>query len=148
MYLVRFELTTTSFGGKYSIQLSYRYKSTSPKHSCIQRDQHSFKRRIQESNLLAQKGIGFRNQRITVLPTLLQVSPVRFERTTSSFAGRRSIQLSYGLISNTDILSSDRYIKLEEYLFQGHFFTHPVDCFINPSWDRLAIYNPFKHQLF
>ena len=26
VYPVRFELTTTSFGGKYSIQLSYGYK--------------------------------------------------------------------------------------------------------------------------
>ena len=56
-------------------------------------------RRVQGSNLLELALIGFRNQRITVLPTLQKVSPARFERATYCSASNCSIQLSYGLIN-------------------------------------------------
>ena len=104
VYPERFELSISSFGGKCSIQLSYGYMrrfyifGENGEMACGA--ELSKMRRVQESNLLELTLIGFRNQRITVLPTLHKVSPARFERATYCSASNCSIQLSYGLVIN------------------------------------------------
>ena len=67
VHLVRFERTTFPFGGERSnpTELQVRELILYPKKM----------RRVQGSNLLELALIGFRNQRITVLPTLQKSEP-------------------------------------------------------------------------
>ena|GEM_PF-5661511 len=65
--------------------------------------------------------------------SLLMVRPRRFERLTSSFAGRRSIQLSYGRIIQFKIQRA----KCKMFVAFGvyHYIKHPKGipsfCFLN-----------------